>query len=89
MKFVALLHIIDAEKNKELRPAHLKYIAELYRQGLVVHAGPFTDGKGGMVVYETKDHAHAQQLAEADPVVAGKARTLELREWNALDLDTL
>lgn len=86
MVYVALLPIIDQEKNAELRPAHLEYINELYKQGKVVMAGPFTDKKGGMVMYKTDTPEEARLLAEADPVVVGGARTLELREWNPLEL---
>ncbi|MDQ0189601.1 hypothetical protein JI721_08965 [Alicyclobacillus cycloheptanicus] len=86
MKYVALLTIVDPELNQRVRPDHLKYISDLYEQGKVVMAGPFTDGKGGMVVYECDSEAQASELANADPVVKAGARTLELRAWQALDL---
>lgn len=86
MKYVALLTIVDAELNQKIRPAHLAYVSDLYRQGKVVMAGPFLDGKGGMVMYECDSEEEAQQLAQADPVVAQGARTLELRAWNQLEL---
>ncbi|WCK53977.1 YciI family protein [Aneurinibacillus sp. Ricciae_BoGa-3] len=84
MKFVALLTIVDQEKNKEVRPAHLDYINGLFKEGKVTAAGPFTDGKGGMVIYEADSYEAALQLAQNDPVVVEQARTLELREWSAL-----
>ncbi len=84
MYFVALLTIIDADLNAKLRPAHLEYIDKLYKENKVVMAGPFTDGKGGMVIYRTDSFEEAKRLAEADPVVVQGARTLELREWNPL-----
>lgn len=84
MLYVAMLTIVDEEVNAKARPAHLEYLDELHKQGKVVMAGPFTDKKGGMVIYKAGSYEEAKKLAEADPVVAKKARTLELREWNAL-----
>jgi hypothetical protein len=84
MHYVAILTIVDAELNAKVRPAHLEYINRLYKENKVVMAGPFTDGKGGMVIYRAESPEEARRLAEADPVVAEGARTLELREWNPL-----
>jgi uncharacterized protein YciI len=86
MNYVATLIITDIEKNKEVRPAHLEYIDRLYQAGKIVMAGPFTDGKGGMIIYRANSIEEATQLAENDPVIVEKCRTLELREWNALSL---
>jgi len=49
-------------------------------------AGPFTDKRGGMVIYKADTLEEAQRLAEADPAVTEGARTLELREWSPLPL---
>lgn len=84
MLYVALLTIIDEEINTKIRPAHLKYIDELFKLGKVVMAGPFTDKEGGMVIYRADSYEEAKKLAKEDPVVIEKARTLELREWNPL-----
>ncbi|PYI51036.1 YciI family protein [Paenibacillus flagellatus] len=84
MHYVALLTIVDADLNAKVRPAHLDYLDKLYKENKVVMAGPFADKKGGMVIYRADSAEEAQKLAEADPVVAEGARTLELREWNPL-----
>jgi hypothetical protein len=85
MHYVALLKIIDFELNAKIRPAHLEYIDKLFKEEKVVMAGPFADGQGGMIIYRTDSWEEAKQLAEADPVVAQGARTLDLREWKPLD----
>lgn len=85
MHYVAFLPIIDQEKNKEHRPAHLAYINDLFKQGKVMAGGPFTDGQGGMVIYIADTYEEALELAKNDPAVTTGARTLELREWNALN----
>jgi hypothetical protein len=84
MHYVALLTIIDAELNAKVRPAHLDYLDRLYKRNKVVMAGPFEDKSGGMVIYRADTFEEAKALAEADPVVAEGARTLELREWSPL-----
>ncbi|WP_134699423.1 YciI family protein [Ammoniphilus sp. YIM 78166] len=84
MLYAALLTIVDEEINMKVRPAHLRYIDELFQQGKVVMAGPFTDQKGGMVIYRAHSYEEAKKMAEQDPVVVERARTLELREWNPL-----
>lgn len=84
MKYAAILTIIDVEGNQRIRPAHLTYINGLRAEGKVTQAGPFADGKGGMVIYEADSLAEARALAEADPVVKEGVRTLELREWTLL-----
>jgi uncharacterized protein YciI len=79
-----MLTIIDADLNAKFRPAHLDYLDKLYKENKVVMAGPFADKKGGMVIYRADSAEEAKALAEADPFVVEGARTLELREWNAL-----
>ncbi|MBO8164327.1 MAG: hypothetical protein H0Z34_11500 [Brevibacillus sp.] len=84
MLYAAILTIVDPDLNAKIRPAHLDYINQLFLQDKVVMAGPFTDKRGGMVIYRANSLEEARQMAEADPVVAQGARTLELREWNPL-----
>lgn len=85
MLYVAFLPIIDQELNAKVRPAHLEYLDGLYKEGKVFMAGPFTDKQGGLVIYKADSLEAARALAEADPVVAQGARTLELREWSPLE----
>lgn len=86
MKYVALLTIVNSQLNQEIRPKHLQYISDLYTQGKVFAAGPFADGRGGLVIYECDTDEEAMDLATADPVITSGARTVEVRAWNPLDL---
>jgi uncharacterized protein len=79
--FAAILRMADESRNQAVRPAHLEYLASLEQQGKIHGKGPFTDGSGGMVVYIADSLEDARQLAEADPYVAEKVRSLELHEW--------
>lgn len=80
--YAAILHMIDAEKNIEVRPHHIEYLNELDCRGKVFARGPFADGSGGLVVYIADTFEEALSLAENDPHVVHKVRRLELKEWN-------
>jgi uncharacterized protein len=79
--FVALLHVVDEEKNRSVRPRHLAFLDERESRGQVFARGPFTDGTGGLVIYCAASLDEAQDLAASDPYVLEGARRLELHEW--------
>lgn len=79
--YAALLHMLDPEKNKEVRPLHIEYLEKLEEEGKVYARGPFGDNSGGLVIYVADSYEEAQTLAENDPVVTHKVRRLELKEW--------
>ncbi|MBZ5753405.1 YciI family protein [Metabacillus rhizolycopersici] len=79
--YAAILHMIDAEKNKEVRPRHIEYLDELDEKGKIFARGPFADGSGGLVVYIADTFEEALSLAENDPHVIHRVRRLELKEW--------
>jgi uncharacterized protein YciI len=79
--YAALLHMLDLEKNKELRPLHVEYLEKLEEEGKVFARGPFGDDSGGLVVYMADSYEEALTLAENDPHVINKVRRLELKEW--------
>lgn len=89
MKHLALLTIVDAKMNEQMRPAHLQYASDLYKAGKVHSAGPFMDGKGGLIIYECETLEEAVRLAHADPIVTSGARTVEVRAWKTLVLPIL
>jgi uncharacterized protein YciI len=80
--YAAILYMLDAERNQELRPQHLEYLNELKSQGKIFAKGPFVDGAGGLVIYKAESLDEARKLAEEDPYVLEKVRRLELHEWN-------
>lgn len=79
--FAAFLHMINIEKNNEVRPLHIKYLEELEKQGKIFARGPFSDQSGGLVVYIADTFEEALILAENDPHVIQNVRRLELKEW--------
>ena len=80
--FAAILHLQDSEKNKSLRPQHIAFLVEQEAKGRIFARGPFSDGSGGLVIYQAESLEEARSLAESDPYVLGGARQLELHPWD-------
>ncbi len=61
----------DGPKGAELRPvhrpAHLKNLEPLVREGRVVLAGPLTDGAGSLIVLRADSQEEAERIAREDP----------------------
>jgi uncharacterized protein YciI len=78
------------QKLKPLLPAHLEYMIELEKRGLLFASGPLSDGASppngaGLTILRAASAAEARALAEADPFVAHGLRTFELKEWTLMD----
>jgi uncharacterized protein len=78
------------QKLKPLLPAHLEYMIELEKRGLLFASGPLSDGAGppngaGLTILRAASAAKARALAEADPFVAHGLRTFELKEWTLME----
>jgi uncharacterized protein len=54
-----------------LRPAHLDNLRPLAERGLIVIAGPFTDGSGSLIVADFPGEPEALAFAQGDPYVTG------------------
>jgi uncharacterized protein YciI len=75
-------YVDDRDKLLEVRPRHRDYLRGLVDQGVVVLAGPWTDDKGGFVVYQVEDRAQLDRLLADDPYTTeGVAAGREVREW--------
>ena len=78
------------QKLKPLLPAHLEYMIELEKRGLLFASGPLSDGAGppngaGLTILRAASAAEARALAEAHPFVAHGLRTFELKEWTLME----
>ncbi len=63
------------------RPDHLEYLKQLAERGHVFAKGRFTDGAGGLVIYQAKSLAEVEQFVKQDPYVQNGARGYEIHEW--------
>jgi uncharacterized protein YciI len=80
--FAAILHLENSEKNTALRPQHLAFLLDQEARGRIFARGPFSDGAGGLVIYQAESLEEARNVAESDPYVTGGARRLELHPWD-------
>lgn len=81
--YVAIMETLDAEKDKEIRTAHIDYLNKLIEAGKIFAKGPFTDGSGGLIIFRVDTYEEARKLAESDPVFVEKTRRLQLHEWKS------
>jgi uncharacterized protein YciI len=79
------------EKLKPLLPAHLEYMIDLEKRGLLFASGPLSDGGAGppngagLTILRATNAQEARALAEADPFVTNGLRTFELKEWIVME----
>lgn len=75
---------LDEEASTALHHAHLAYLADLGRRGIIAANGPLLDQSDetmrGMSVY-TVDADEARQLAEQDPAVRAGRFRVDVARW--------
>lgn len=75
----------DISRVDEVRPSHRKYLGGLVQRGLVREAGPWSDGSGGLLVFDVADEAELKSLLDADPCnINGVLVEQRIHEWNVL-----
>jgi len=86
MKFAAIVvYTPDAAIIARARPAHREYLAGLQQQGKLVISGPFSDDRGGLLVYEADTAAEVEKLIAEDPFATqGVFVSWEIRPWNVV-----
>jgi uncharacterized protein YciI len=82
---IKLTIVVDRAVYEPHLPAHLAYLQELKARGVLLLSGPFADRAGGMVLISAASRAEAETIAEADPLVANRVDSYELREWLITD----
>lgn len=66
---------------------HGKYLIELYKNGDMKLAGPFTDDWGGGVVLSVADMRAAESIAQNDPAVLSGVFVWEVHPWDLVSWD--
>ncbi|MFJ9567540.1 YciI family protein [Streptomyces fuscichromogenes] len=82
--FVVTLVFLAGPPTAEVGEAQQVFVAGLHEQGLLLLAGPFTDGRGGMAVVVHESLEEVQNLYRESPVVRSGSATADVREWNVL-----
>lgn len=82
---VELVYGPDEDKRLAVRPEHREYSRGLAGQGKLLAGGPYTDGKGAQIIYETADEAELNEILAADPYAkAGVLDSTTVREWEVV-----
>lgn len=69
-------------KIDEIRPIHREYLKQLLDSGILVVAGPLTDGTGGHIVYDVESEEKVEEVIKADPFYKhGIFQTWVIRPW--------
>ncbi len=82
---IKLTIVVDRATYEPHLPAHLDYVQELKRRGILVLSGPFEDRTGGMVLVQADSYEAAEEIARHDPLVSSGVDRYELREWRITD----
>jgi uncharacterized protein len=68
-------------------PAHLQYMIELEKKGVLFASGPFDGGASGdgMTILRTENLEQTRKIAEHDPFVIKGLRSFQIREWTLME----
>ncbi|MFL9880598.1 YciI family protein [Herbaspirillum rhizosphaerae] len=68
MKFINYVaYTDDREKLAAHAPDHQRYMKSLLDAGKLSLGGPFSDGSGGLIIYEVATKEEAEALRDQDP----------------------
>lgn len=81
--YIALLNMVDKEKDEEILDIHKAYLQKHIDNGNIYGKGPFTDHSGGLVIYKAQSYEEAMELAANDPAILQGTRSLTLKEWRS------
>jgi uncharacterized protein len=77
----------DAERLKDSLPAHLEFMIDLEKRGILFASGPLDGGTrgDGLTIVRAGSLDEAGQLAARDPFVVRGLRSFEVREWTVME----
>ena len=91
-KFFAVLSkpLVAAEQLRPVLAAHLDYMIDLEKRGVLFASGPLADPERppqgeGLTIVRAANAADARAIAEADPFFKNGLRTFELKEWTVME----
>ena len=88
--FVMLRRTEKPAQIPALLAAHLRWMIEREREGVVFLSGPVAPRQGavaldGMTLLRTDTIEQAEAIAQQDPLVLNGAVSFEMREWTAFE----
>lgn len=85
--FAVFLRMADEEKSDRYRLEHLAFLEKMRTAGHVRVNGRFSDGSGGLVIYQAASFSDCEALVREDPYIRQGARYSEIHEWEAVWAD--
>jgi uncharacterized protein len=75
------------DRLKEQLPAHLEFMIDLERRGILFASGPLDGGArgDGLTIVRAASLEAAKQVAAGDPFVVQGLRSFEVREWTVME----
>jgi uncharacterized protein YciI len=78
--------LVSPAKLQSKLAAHLAYMIDLEKRGILFASGPLTDSEGnltgdGLTIVRAKSHKAAQGIADGDPFVRAEMRKAEVKRW--------
>jgi uncharacterized protein YciI len=89
MKFINyVIYTDDKEKLATHAPDHQSYMKSLLDAGKLSLGGPFSDGSGGLIIYEVATKEDAEALRDQDPfAISGVFVRSEIKPWLLLAIN--
>jgi uncharacterized protein YciI len=80
----------DPEQLAKHLPAHLEYMIDLEKKGVLFASGPLSDTEAkmrgdGLTILRAAGAEEARRIAETDPFFVAGLRSFELREWTLME----
>lgn len=72
---------VDKPTFDKYVPAHKAYVQDLIAKGHKARTGYWGEFGGGMMIFEAKSMAEAQEIIARDPLVANGCVNYQLHEW--------
>ena len=75
----------DSSIIAKARPSHREYLTELQSRDKLMISGPFSDDKGGLLVYEADSVEEVDKMVREDPfAIHGVFVSWEIRPWTVV-----
>jgi uncharacterized protein YciI len=75
------------DRLKDLLPAHLEFMIDLEKSGVLFASGPLDGGArgDGLTILRAASLEEAKQVAARDPFVINGLRSFDVREWTVME----
>ena len=75
------------DRLKDQLPAHLEFMIDLEKRGILFASGPLDGGAhgDGLTIVRAASLKEARQIAARDPFVVQGLRTFDVREWTVME----